>query len=256
MFEEKRGAASTPQEAYRYNQKYITPEGARKGQLPTVDDCRRELKKDPSQGIQGLRIRMHKAGWNMSGRAALVPLAELLIEQIIKDGQQPPMTADQYADSWSLTWQKLPAPKVCDDGDDAQTADGGLHTLPDDVHAPGTPRAHGDSDGAASTVEDARPLAGAADDHEADHTDDVPAAEETGSLAEDHEYDETDAADAARDTCPTNRQPSAATANLRRRLHSSPGRKMPAPTAAPMRNRYAASLRSFLSACGPVALGC
>ena len=110
MFDDQkeRGAASTPQEAYRYNHKYITPEGQRKGQLPTVDDCRREFNKDTSQGMPELRIRMHKAGWNMSGRAALVPLAELLIEQIIKDGQQPPMTADQYADSWALTWEKVP----------------------------------------------------------------------------------------------------------------------------------------------------
>ena len=150
MFDDQkeRGAASTPQEAYRYNQKYITPEGQRKGQLPTVDDCRREFNKDTSQGMPELRIRVHKAGWNMSGRAALVPLAELLIEQIIKDGQQPPgrpistpiagrSRGRRCRHPRSVTMVTMRRPPMVE-----------LRTLPDDVHAPGTPHARGDSDGA------------------------------------------------------------------------------------------------------------
>ena len=59
-----------------------------KGQsIPSLEACRAEFKKHlPQCGMQELRDSLARQGFNMSGRAGLRPLAELLIENILKTG--------------------------------------------------------------------------------------------------------------------------------------------------------------------------
>ena len=81
--------------------------------IPSLEACRAEFKKHPPQcGMQELRDALARQGFNMSGRAGLRPLAELLIENILKTGQQPAKSADELAGEWTVSWPPPPKSRI------------------------------------------------------------------------------------------------------------------------------------------------